>query len=65
MLQLDKKIASIVYDSLTLEELEVMVEHKKRERNKLSAPIKMSEEDKIKNYCMGFLKKKLNPPKYK
>lgn len=50
--------------SLTLDELEAMVELKKQERNKLSAPMKMSEEEKIKNYCMDYLKKKLYAPKY-
>ena len=34
MLQLNNKIASLVMDSLTLEELEAMVELKKQERNK-------------------------------
>ena len=65
MLQLDNKIASIIFDSLTLEELEVMVEHKKREIKKFSAPVKMTKEEKIKNYCIGVLKKKLHAPKYK
>ncbi len=64
MPQLDTKIASIVYDSLTLEELEAMVELKKQEINKLSAPVKMTEQEKIKNYCMNYLKKKLHAPKY-
>ena len=52
-------------DSLTLEELEAMVEQKKQECNKLSKPVKMTEKEKIKNYCTDLLKKKLHPPKYK
>ncbi len=51
-------------DSLTLEELEAMVERKKQESNKLSAPVKMTEKEKIENYCMDLLKKKLHAPKY-
>jgi hypothetical protein len=65
MLQLDNKIASALMGSLTLEELEAMVELKKQERNKLSAPLQMTEEQKIKNYCRELLKKKLYAPKYK
>ena len=64
MYPLDSKIASVLMDSLTLEELEAMVERKKQERNKLAAPVKMTEEEKIKNYCLGYLKKKLYAPKY-
>ena len=52
-------------DSLTLEELEAMVEQKRQECKKLSAPVKMTEKEKIKNYCTDLLKKKLHPPKYK
>lgn len=52
-------------DSLTLEELEAMVEQKRQESKKLSAPVKMTEKEKIKNYCTDLLKKKLHPPKYK
>ena len=65
MLQLNNKIASILYDSLTLEELEAMVELKKQERNKISTPVKMTEQEKIKNYCKELLMKKLFAPKYK
>jgi|GEM_PF-2091972 hypothetical protein len=65
MLQLNNKIASLVMDSLTLEELEAMVEQKRQESKKLSAPVKMTEKEKIKNYCTDLLKKKLHPPKYK
>jgi len=65
MPQLDSKIASILMDNLTQEELEAMVELKKQERNKFSAPVKMTEEEKIKNYCMDILKKKLYAPRYK
>jgi len=65
MLQLNNKIASLVMDSLTLEELEAMVEQKRQECKKLSAPVKMTEKEKIKNYCTDLLKKKLYPPKYK
>jgi len=65
MLQLNNKIASLVMDSLTLEELEAMVEQKRQECKKLSAPVKMTEKEKIKNYCTDLLKKKLHPPKYK
>ncbi len=65
MLQLNNKIASLVMDSLTLEELEAMVEQKRQEIKKLSAPVKMTEKEKIKNNCMDFLKKKLYAPKYK
>lgn len=65
MLQLNNKIASILYDSLTLEELEAMVELKKQERNKISTPVKMTEKEKIKNYCKELLMKKLFAPKYK
>jgi len=65
MPQLDSKIASILMDNLTQEELEAMVELKKQERNKFSAPVKMTEEEKIKNYCMDTLKKKLYAPRYK
>ena len=65
MLQLNNKIASLVMDSLTLEELEAMVEQKRQECNKLSKPVKMTEKEKIKNYCTDLLKKKLYPPKYK
>lgn len=65
MLQLNNKIASVLLDSLTLEELEAMIELKKQERNKLSAPVQMTEEEKIKNYCVDLLKKKLYAPKYK
>ena len=52
-------------DSLSLEEMEAMVELKKQERNKFSAAIQMTEEEKTKNYCMDILKKKLYAPKYK
>lgn len=52
-------------DNLSLEEMEAMVELKKQEKNKLSTPIQMTEEEKIKNYCMDILKKKLYPPIYK
>lgn len=65
MLQLNNKIASVLMDSLTLEELEAMVEQKRQECKKLSAPVKMTEKEKIKNYCTDLLKKKLHPPKYK
>jgi hypothetical protein len=65
MLQLNNKIASLVMDSLTLEELEAMIEQKRQECKKLSAPVKMTEKEKIKNYCTDLLKKKLHPPKYK
>jgi hypothetical protein len=65
MLQLNNKIASLVMDSLTLEELEAMVEQKRQECQKLSAPVKMTKKGKIKNYCTDLLKKKLHPPKYK
>jgi len=65
MLQLNNKIASLVMDGLTLEELEAMVEQKRQECKKLSAPVKMTEKEKIKNYCTDLLKKKLHPPKYK
>lgn len=51
-------------DGLTLEELEAMVELKKQETNKLSTPVKITEKEKIKNYCMDYLKKKLYAPKY-
>ena len=61
---LDSKIASVLMDSLTLEELEAMVERKKQESNKLSTPVKMTEKEKIENYCMDLLKKKLHAPKY-
>ena len=64
MYQLDSKIASVLMDSLTLEELEAMVELKKQENKKLSAPVKITKEEKIKNYCMDYLKKKLYAPKY-
>jgi len=64
MLQLNNKIASLVLDSLTLEELEAMVELKKQERNKLSAPVKLTEQEKTKSYCLALLKKKLYAPKY-
>ena len=65
MFSLDTKIASILMDSLTLEELEAMVERKKQEIkiNKSPAPVKMTEEEKIRNYCMDYLKKKLHAPK--
>jgi len=65
MLQLNNKIASVIMDSLSLEEMEAMVELKKQERNKFSAAIQMTEEEKTKNYCMDILKKKLYAPKYK
>ena len=65
MLQLDNKLASVLMDSLTLEELEAMVELKRQECKKLSPPVKMTENEKIKNYCMDFLKKKLYPPKFR
>ena len=65
MLQLDNKIASALIGSLTLEELEAMVELKKQERNKFSIPVQMTDEEKIKNYCIELLKKKLYAPKYK
>jgi len=65
MLQLNNKIASLVMDSLTLEELEAMIEQKRQECKKLSAPVKMTEKEKIKNYCMDFLKKKLFAPKFR
>ena len=52
-------------DSLTLEELEAMVGLKKQEKNNLSAPVRMTENEKIKNYCMDFLKKKLIAPKFR
>ena len=61
---LNNKIASVLLDSLTLDELEAMVELKKHERNKLSAPVKMTEKEKIKNYCMDYLMKKLYAPKH-
>jgi len=65
MLQLNNKIASVLLDSLTLEELEAMVGLKKQECNKLSAPVKMTEKEKIKNYCTELLKKKLYAPKFR
>lgn len=65
MLQLNIKLASVIMDNLSLEEMEAMVELKKQEKNKLSTPIQMTEEEKIKNYCMDILKKKLYPPIYK
>jgi hypothetical protein len=65
MQQLNNKIASVLMDSLTLEELEAMVEQKKQESKKSYAPVEMSEKEKIKNYCMDLLKKKLHAPKYK
>ena len=65
MLLLNNKIASIVMDSLTLEELEAMVEQKKQEIKKVSEPIQMTAEEKTRNYCMELLMKKLNAPKYK
>lgn len=55
----------MVIGGLTLEELEAMVERKKQESKKLSAPVKMTEKEKIKNYCMDYLMKKLYAPKYK
>ena len=51
-------------DSLTLEELEAMVEQKRQECKKFSAPVKMTEKEKTKNYCLDLLKKKLYAPKY-
>jgi len=65
MFQLNNNIASALISSLTLEELEAMVEQKRQESKKLSAPVKMTEKEKIKNYCTDLLKKKLHPPKYK
>lgn len=65
MFQLNNNIASALISSLTLEELEAMVEQKRQECKKFSAPVKMTEKEKIKNYCTGLLKKKLYPPKYK
>ena len=65
MLLLNNKIASIVMDSLTLEELEAMVEQKKQEIKKRSEPVQMTEQEKTRNYCTELLMKKLNAPKYK
>ena len=65
MLQLNNKIASVILDSLTLEELEAMVEQKKQERNKFSAAMQMTEEEKTINYCRELLMKQLFAPKYK
>ena len=65
MLPLNNKIASILMDSLTLEELEAMVEQKKQEIKNTSEPVQMTEEEKTRNYCMDLLMKKLHAPKYK
>tara|TARA_R110001606_G_scaffold247882_2_gene395951 strand:+ start:207 stop:404 length:198 start_codon:yes stop_codon:yes gene_type:complete len=65
MFQLNNKIASVLLESLTLEELEAMVEQKKQINKQISAPLKLTEEEMIKNYCREFLLKKLYPPKYK
>ena len=65
MFQLNNKIASVLLESLTLEELEAMVEQKKQINKQISAPFKLTEEEMIKNYCREFLLKKLYPPKYK
>ncbi|HCE54401.1 MAG TPA: hypothetical protein DER05_05080 [Lutibacter sp.] len=65
MLQLNSNIASALIGSLTLEELEAMVEQKRQDFKKLSAPVKMTEKDKIRNYCIDLLKKKLYAPRYK
>ncbi len=64
MFQLNNNIASALISSLTLEELEAMVEQKRQEFKKLSAPVRMTEKDKIRNYCFDLLKKKLYAPKY-
>ena len=65
MFQLDNKIASALIGSLTLEELEAMVEQKRQEVKKISTPVKMTENEKIKSYCVNLLKKKLYAPIYK
>ena len=64
MFQLDNKIASALIGSLTLEELEAMVEQKRQEIKKITTPVKMTEKEKIKNYCVDLLKKKLYAPTY-
>lgn len=39
-------------------------EQRSKESKKPFAPVKMTEKDKIKNYCLSLLKEKLYPPKY-
>jgi hypothetical protein len=62
---LDNKIASLVMDNLTLEELEAMLEQKRKEIKFLSAPVQLTEKDKIRNYCINLLKKKFYAPTYR
>jgi len=45
--------------------LEGELEQKSKGSKKLFSPVKMTEKEKIKNYCMTILKEKLYPPKYK
>lgn len=62
-MQLETKIVTVIFDSLSLEELEAMVVEKKAKLKTL--PIKLTEKQITKNYCMDYLKKKLHAPKYK
>jgi len=64
-MNLDSKIADMIISQLSIEELEAILERKKQEKAKSSIPVKLTEKQKIKNYCMDFLKKKLYAPKYK
>lgn len=65
MFELNEKIASSLLDSLTLKELEAMLEQKKQRINKVSTPRKLTEKEKFKAEYRRLLKKKLYPPKGK
>jgi len=62
-MNLDSKIADMIISQLSIEELEAIIELKKQVHKTVLVPKVMTEKQKIKNYCMDFLKKKLNAPK--
>lgn len=64
-MELNNKIATVLLESLTLEELEAIVERKKKEIKFIVEPKVLTESERTKNYCRKLLLKKLHPPKFK
>ena len=64
-MNLDSTISTIILDSLSLEDLQVMVERKRQLPVNSFHPKKLTEVQKTKNYCRELLLKKLNPPKFR